>query len=494
MALKKNSFDEQKMSQPILIVYGDGDGDSDSDGDGYGDGDDAANVLTHQVGRVPEMESMNRLQQENERLAEENRRLRDADSLSHKILSSILELRPSSGSTELQLANKTLTPSPYLPLLNQQGLVFEQIVDALGDLVCVKDAAQQYLFVNKAFAEFVGIASDGIIGKTDHELFDADTADRILSGDDTFLGINKGWVVDEVRTRWDGVPRHILIRKDIYFDQDGHPITVTVGRDISELRKKEEESRHALAKEKELNELKSRFVSMVSHEYKTPLTAILSSAELLELFRTSWSEAKVDTHIQKIKRAVETMIEMITDALFLNKIETGKITISPSMFDLVTFCIMIADEMQAFASGNPIEFSSTTTHAVISIDNKFLRYIFANILSNALKYSFPNTSIHFDMNIVGQTGIFRISNRGIGIPPEHIERLFEPFSRATNIGAIQGTGLGLSIVKRCVDSLRGSIEVESIPNESTTFTITLPISVMQHLTSIAHNKQNEHAR
>ncbi len=370
---------------------------------------------------------------------------------------------------------------------------FERIVDTLGDLVCVKDGRHRYVLVNDSFTEFVGMSRDGIIGKTDHDLFEADTADKIVSVDDAVLVHRREFFTEEVLTRHDGDSRRILVKKDLYSDDFDQPFVVSVIRDITELRKEEDEIRSALAKEKELNELKSRFVSMVSHEYKTPLTAILSSAELLELFRTTWSDDKVNAHLQKIKRAVETMIEMITDALFLNKMETGRLTVNPNTFELVSFCIMIADEIEACAPDqNTIEFSSTVSSALVSIDNKFLRFIFTNLLSNAVKYSFANSSIRFEMAISGQTGIFRVANRGIGIPADQRERLFEPFFRAPNIGSIPGTGLGLSIVKRCVDSLQGSIDVESIQNETTTFTVTLPIRVLEQHTGASRQDRGVH--
>jgi PAS domain S-box-containing protein len=370
---------------------------------------------------------------------------------------------------------------------------FERIINALGDLVCVKDSRLRYVLVNDSFVKFTGLSREEVMNKTDYDLFSTDVADMIVSGDAAVLEKQREFLIEEFLTRWDGVQRRILVKKDIYFDEDDQPFIVNLIRDITELRDQEDDIRNALAKEKELSELKSRFVSMVSHEYKTPLTAILSSAELLELFRKSWSDEKVDSHLQKIKRAVETMIEMISDALFLNKMETGKLTVSPNTFELVSFCIMIVDEIQACAPAqNAIKFSSTVTHALVTIDNKFLRYIFTNLLSNAVKYSFDHSVVLFDMSIVGQTGIFRVSNQGIGIPHENRERLFEPFFRAQNTGTIQGTGLGLSIVKRCVDSLHGTVEVESVQNETTTFTVTLPMHVLEQQADKARTDQVIH--
>jgi PAS domain S-box-containing protein len=366
---------------------------------------------------------------------------------------------------------------------------FERIVNALGDLVCVKDVARRYVLVNDSFVDFVGIDRQDIIGKSDRELFDPDIAEMIESGDDAVFEKQREFLIEELLPRRDGTQRRILVKKDIYFDEHDQPFIVNVIRDITELRQEEEEIRTALAREKELSELKSRFVSMVSHEYKTPLTAILSSAELLELFRKSWSDEKVNGHLQKIKRAVETMIEMISDALFLNKMDTGRLIVSPNTFELVSFCIMIADEIQACAPvQNKIEFSSNVTNVVVSVDNKLLRYIFTNLLSNAVKYSYADSPIQFELAISGQSGIFRIRNRGIGIPQSHRERLFEPFFRAPNTGTIQGTGLGLSIVKRCVDSLQGTIEVDSEQNGETMFTVTVPMPLLKQRPGVAYTK------
>jgi PAS domain S-box-containing protein len=383
-------------------------------------------------------------------------------------------------------------PPPHIPNSVQKRPLrftkkfFEQVIDALGDLVFVKNKDHRYILVNMSFVEFTGIAREEILGKLDHELFNVDEADLFLVSDNAVFEKQREFLVEELLTRRDGQQRRILVKKDIYFDESGNPFIVGVIRDVTELKNVEDGVRTALAKEKELNELKSRFVTMVSHEYKTPLTAILSSAELLELFRKTWSDEKVNLHLQKIKRAVETMTEMLSDALFLNRIETGRTQFTANTFELVSFCIMIADEVQACATHqNMIDTSSSVTHAQVCTDNKLLRYILTNILSNAVKYAFPQSSIQFETLLTEQTVTFRVRNRGMGIPPEHQSSIFEPFFRAPNTGTIQGTGLGLSIAKRCVDTLSGTITFESVPNEVTVFTVTIPIQVLEYQTGIA---------
>ncbi|HLP16262.1 MAG TPA: PAS domain S-box protein [Bacteroidota bacterium] len=367
----------------------------------------------------------------------------------------------------------------------------EQVIDAIGDPVFVKNKESRYILVSNSFIEFTGFGRKEIIGKCDHEIFKPEEAAACLISDNAVFEKQTELVTEELFTRYDGQPRRLLVKKSSYFDEHGSQFIVGVLRDVTELRNAEDEMRAAFEKEKELNELKSRFVTMVSHEYKTPLTAILSSAELLELFRKSWDDKKVELHLQKIKRAVETMTEMLSDALFLNKIETGRMQIALNTFELVSFCIMTADEVQSTASHqNIIETSSSVTHAMICTDNKLLRYILTNILSNAMKYSFPKTSIQFETVLAETSVTFRVRNCGIGIPPETYDNLFEPFFRAPNTGSIPGTGLGLSIVKRCVDSLQGTISFESIPNKVTTFTATIPVQVIEYQMGIARAATN----
>jgi PAS domain S-box-containing protein len=254
----------------------------------------------------------------------------------------------------------------------------------------------------------------------------------------------------------------------------------------------EGEIHKALAKEKELRELKSRFVSMTSHEFRTPLTTIQSSAELLERYSHRWGEEKKLTHLHRIQLSVKHMTKLLDDILILGKVEAGKLEFNPVPIDLATFCRNLVEELQlndtnqhiihftispgrrGDGENSPPE-SLIPSPAQAQMDEKLLRQILENLLSNAIKYSPPGSTVEFTLSYLAEQVVFQICDRGIGIPNEDLHRLFETFHRATNVGTISGTGLGLAIVKRCVDIHQGQIAVESIIGVGTTFTVTLPL-------------------
>lgn len=253
--------------------------------------------------------------------------------------------------------------------------------------------------------------------------------------------------------------------------------------------KAESEIRKALEKEKELNELKSRFVSMVSHEFRTPLATILFSAGLLENYGQKWSEDKKTTHLQRIQTAVKQMTVLLEDILIIGKSETVRQEFKPVTIDLKKFCIEIIEELQLVADEHEIIFDCSAENTEVEMDEKLLRQILCNLLSNAIKYSDRGSRIHFDLTFSEaeftspqleltppeKVAIFRIKDEGIGIPLEDRPRMFETFYRAKNVGTISGTGLGLAIVKRSVELHGGQIEVGSEVGVGTVVTVTLPV-------------------
>ena len=250
---------------------------------------------------------------------------------------------------------------------------------------------------------------------------------------------------------------------------------------IQERKRAEAEIRSVLAKEQELSELKSRFVSMASHEFRTPLSTILSSAELLERYSHKWSSEKKLTHFQRIQTAVKHMNEILNDVLFIGKAETGKLEIQPSPLDLVQFCQELAEDLQLCdRNQHPIQFESPLQCVLACVDEKLLRHILTNLLSNAMKYSPPGRSVSFLLSCQPGEARFQISDRGIGIPPGDQQHLFESFHRASNVGTISGTGLGLAIVKRCVDVYGGQIHLDSTVDIGTSFTVVLPVETQEH--------------
>jgi PAS domain S-box-containing protein len=313
---------------------------------------------------------------------------------------------------------------------------------------------------------------------------------------------------------------------------------VGLSEDITVRKLAEEEICKALQREKELSELKTSIVAMTSHEFRTPLTTIQSSVELLEYYSHNLSEEKQHIHLQSISRSIERMVEMLNDILLISESEAGQLKFKPAPIDLVKFCQRVVEELghndkSQPAVSNAISVCHRTDEHAASIpntslkanlplhhlnastalpskqirtlehasaffpgvgriafnlrgalptpdvlplmDEKLLRHILTNLLLNALKYSAADSTVQFDLTYLDHKAVFRIQDKGIGIPTADRCHLFESFYRASNIGTIQGTGLGLAIVKQCVDLHQGEITVDSVEGMGTTFTVTLPL-------------------
>ncbi len=234
----------------------------------------------------------------------------------------------------------------------------------------------------------------------------------------------------------------------------------------------------ALIQEKELNELKSRFISIVSHEYRTPLTVILSSTYLIEKFFEMQNKDEFGRSLKNIQLSVKSMTKLLDDVLTIGKTEAGRITIVPSEINLIKFTQSIVEDMKLTDKHNH-KFEITANLAIIEIssDLNLLSKILINLISNAIKYSGANSIVKTDL-IDRETFVeISVLDQGIGIPDSERDHLFESYHRFKNVGAISGTGLGLSIVKRFVDILRGTISVESEEGQGSKFTVTLPKQV-----------------
>jgi signal transduction histidine kinase len=247
---------------------------------------------------------------------------------------------------------------------------------------------------------------------------------------------------------------------------------------IREGKQAEDEMRHALQAEKELGELKSRFVAMVSHELRTPLTVIKTSTEILEHYGQKTTEAKKQQYLQRIQTAVQNMTQLLEDVLVANQAKTGQLEFHPMPLDLEQFCHEIVAEVQLEASGSPAIAFTPANCGKVSLDKKLLRFILLNLLSNALKYSRPGGIVDFELVCQEQMAVFTVRDRGIGIPLEDQPHLFKLFHRARNVEAVQGTGLGLAIAHQCVLRHQGEISFVSQLGEGTTFTVKLPLQRM----------------
>jgi len=246
-------------------------------------------------------------------------------------------------------------------------------------------------------------------------------------------------------------------------------------RDITLHKQAEESLRRALDAEKQLNQLKSQIISVVSHEYRTPLTVILSSSEMLSRYRQRLSDAKQEQHLGRIKSAVEHLTALVEDVLFINQAELNKLEFKPESIDIISFTQELVSQLQVGREDNyRLTLGNQGNCGHFHGDVKLFRQIVTNLVSNAIKYSPKGGTVGINLNCEGSQIRLQVSDSGIGIPHEDQAKLFKSFNRASNVGTISGTGLGLSIVKKCVELHGGKITLTSEVGVGTTFTVTLP--------------------
>ncbi|MBV6403785.1 MAG: Sensor protein FixL [Flavobacteriales bacterium] len=243
----------------------------------------------------------------------------------------------------------------------------------------------------------------------------------------------------------------------------------------AEVKAAERNLREALEKEKELNALKSRFVSMASHEFRTPLSTILSSVDLIGRYNDGPHRANIERHVAKVRSKVRELTVMLDDLLSLEKLELDQVQCIPAEFDLVDLCIEVLEELRDLAKpGQEIRFDHAGSERRMKQDPRMIANVLRNLLTNAMKYSPEDRPIVLRTAIDGGTATVEVADRGIGIPEEDQPHMFERFFRAGNAVTIQGTGLGLNIVRRYLDLMGGTISFTSRLGEGTTFTISLP--------------------
>ena len=237
----------------------------------------------------------------------------------------------------------------------------------------------------------------------------------------------------------------------------------------------------ALAEEKELNQLKSNFISMVSHEIRTPLALILSSSEILSRYHDRLASEKRTEHLQAIDSAVQRMGALMEDVLLFSKAEAGRMEFKPVPMELTPFCEQLVDEIQSTTARRcPIELTLAGMAEPARADEALLRHILGNLLTNAVKYSMAGAAVALRVSRVEGEAVFEIEDHGIGIPDADRSRLFTPFHRGKNAAHIVGTGLGLVIVRRCVERHGGKFDITSREGKGTTATVRLPVFTPAH--------------
>jgi PAS domain S-box-containing protein len=256
---------------------------------------------------------------------------------------------------------------------------------------------------------------------------------------------------------------------------DGKDVLFGISRDITERKKYEEVLRQGIEKEKELNQLKSKFISVASHEFRTPLATIMATSETLLSYRDRMTQPQQDERLIKIKEQVSNLNKIIDEMLHLSKLQTKEKELKPEMFDIAALTREIMDESKVYSS-RKVEIELITSSPIIEVmlDKMSIRGIISNLVSNSVKYSNPGTTIVISLKEENMNVILKVQDEGMGIPENQLALLFTPFFRASNAGDIDGTGLGLSIVKESAERHGGEVSVKSKVGEGTQFTVRVP--------------------
>jgi PAS domain S-box-containing protein len=342
--------------------------------------------------------------------------------------------------------------------------------------LAILDAADgRYLDVNDAFVQAYGHTREGIIGRTSLELglwedpAQREEAYRIYE--------REGRLRDfESRVRTHSGEVQVVLQSGDFVSVGDRRCILSVGIDITDRKRAEAEVLQNYAREKELSELKSRFVAMVSHEFRTPLAIISSSAEILDAYLERLSTDERKSNIRDITDATRHMSRMMEEVLLLGRVEAGKLACRPALLDLAVFGQRLIDEVTSATNSRcPFQFTAAPGLPEAKADEGLLRHIFNNLLNNAAKYSPPGSVVEFQLEARGHLALFTVRDRGIGIPEADARLLFQAFHRGRNVGDTPGTGLGMTVVKRCVELHGGKIAFESKEGHGTTFVVALPL-------------------
>jgi PAS domain S-box-containing protein len=337
---------------------------------------------------------------------------------------------------------------------------------------------RQHEWVNEKFAQMLGYPRQVLIGQPSMYIH-PDEESWLRFGEEARAALvaTNGYVCERQLKRRNGELFWVEMGGSCIRPNDPDAGVIWTFLDITERKKSEGQIREALEQQKALNDLRTRFVAMTSHEFRTPLAAILSAEEVLRHYGDRLPQTERIETLDSIAAGVQRMSRMMDRVLLLGRADAGMLDFVPAQVDLPALCRRLVEEARTQHPESRCQLVARWGPGVGkgSFDEKLLRHIFGNLLSNALKYSPGGGDVSFQVQREGDEMLFEVTDHGIGIPPDEIAHLFESFHRASNVGAIQGTGLGLAIVKNAVEMHRGRIEVASELGRGTRFTVRLPL-------------------
>jgi PAS domain S-box-containing protein len=357
------------------------------------------------------------------------------------------------------------------------------IIDTAGSLIVVADAQGNVVRVNPAYEEVTGFRLEEIDKGMIWELMfqgDPEKIVSVLSEGQPFepvLGAHVGVMMTRdsrmLKILWRSTALRNAAREIEYIIITG--LDITEQDRAAEALVEKEKLRVALEQERELNELKSRFVSMFSHELRTPLSTISLATDMLKNYRHRFSEADITTRLNQIQAQVMHLTSLMDDMLTISRAETVGLDFHPVLTNMETFCHEVVEEiLEGNLYQHTIEVDVHGDSEGVLIDPKLMRQVLLNLLTNAMKYSPANTRVDLVLECTERMMSLRVSDHGRGIPPADLKRLFQTFQRASNVDNIPGTGIGLAIVKYVVELHSGTVSIDSELNVGTTFTVAIP--------------------
>lgn len=364
--------------------------------------------------------------------------------------------------------------------LRQSEERYRQLVDLSPDAIIIVHE-QQITFVNEAAVQLLGaITAADLIGSCLSDYICNNQQDCTYWGDRSQSA--SGGHKLQVEQQWyrkDRVVIDVEVVSAPFMEQKQCARQIVV-RDISSRKRAEEVILKSLQQEQELNRLKTSFVSMISHEFRNPLTTIRTFIELFQERSQDLAKEQRQQYFGIIRSAIAQMTQLLEEVLLLGKTDAGGLRYQPDNLNLQKFCQDLVSTLQMHPNvKSTIRFEFHGDRSWVELDGNLLHHILINLLSNAAKYSPQGTDIFLAVTSASSQVSFTVQDQGIGIPPADQVRLFETFHRASNVGSIQGTGLGLAIAKKCVDLHGGQIQVESQVGIGTVITVTLPAQAIE---------------
>jgi PAS domain S-box-containing protein len=363
--------------------------------------------------------------------------------------------------------------------LRQSEERFRSLIENALDIIMILEINGTISYVSPSVVKVLGYGVTDLVGANIQGFIHAD--DWAIAIDHlTNIASQELQIPIEFRHRHqDGTWRILEAISQPFVDSTDVMQMMVNARDITE-RKRLDEIRLALEREKELSALKTRFFSMASHEFRTPLSTALAAAQVLENSQQEWDNTeKRLRNLHRIQDAVRNMVQLLDDILTINRAETGKLAFNPKPIALEAYCRHFIEEMQLNAGNqHQLTFSCHGKSQHVCLDEKLLRSMLSNLLSNAIKYSPQGGNISLSLEFGLEYFTIKVQDQGIGILWEDQKQLFEPFHRGKNVKAISGTGLGLVVVKKCVDLHHGNITIHSGEGLGTTCIITIPLGMI----------------